>query len=108
MLNFACLLLAQCITQPVLAKETIAEQPALKVGYNTTNSQWTNDEYYWIVPAREPGYWWLLSQIEYVIDRNNVELGSSTFSEHTPNVNYLSLVVPTNCPSMGDCPSPRR
>ncbi|EFC37792.1 predicted protein [Naegleria gruberi] len=101
----------QCHTLPILEKGSIAGINALKIGYNQSDlyPTWTEINYYWVVPAKESGYWWFLSRTSYVIDdSNNVQLGTTTYYNQEDKADPYAFYLPKYCPHYSQCTNPRK
>ncbi|KAL9648342.1 hypothetical protein ABK040_001921 [Willaertia magna] len=80
----------------------------LKIGFlnNNSDSNWAVD-YYWVIPSKQPGYWWFVIHEGYSVNDkiNYVGTDSTTFYNQIESVDMNDFFIPKYCPRENDCPN---
>ncbi|KAL9643171.1 hypothetical protein ABK040_001659 [Willaertia magna] len=102
----------QCETLPILEKGIIGGMNGLKIGFlnNNSDSNWAVDDYYWVVPSKQAGYWWFVTHEGYSVNDkiNYVGTDSTTFYNQVESVDMNDFFIPKYCPRENDCPNVRK
>ncbi|KAL9641638.1 hypothetical protein ABK040_013556 [Willaertia magna] len=92
-------------------KGIIGGMNGLKIGFlnNNSDSNWAVDDYYWVVPSKQVGYWWFVTHEGYSVnDKNNVGTISTTFYIKVESCDMNDFFIPKYCPRENDCPNVRK